>query len=481
MHDGSCSEGSKKKRMRVTFWNSLEQCEEQVRELLDEEGENPFLNFDWLRQHWEHFGSRQHKQMLLAGVWRGDRLVTFAPLWHRHRLAGLKEIGLVGEGLSDYLGFAGDASTDALEAVIDAVAERWPSALFRFHDISEDSDLRKALDSSAVFAVRKRVELYPCLRRDLNASGGSPQSSSWKKHRKQIRSSVRRLEKLGDLRFDTVDFDADRETAHQTLSKLMVIHSMRHAGTLNAWCQKQNRAFLEDYLRQAKRTNLLAFVTLLDEMPVGFLLGFRRRERFVAWIQAFHPALAAFGVGHVNLHVAQERCAETGIRVFDLSKGTGHAKRVWADQSSPNYRYYLARQTSLRNWLVMTSELLALRAKVWGRERGWNHYARLHLGEATRAIASWWRQQPGSLPGAAKHDTEWRPLRYRDVADLPMDALTRVLDHAYSYSTEAAVSCRRLPCEVILRAENSLEEFRVALPEQPGVTPALSAVTPGAE
>jgi len=91
--------------MTVKFWSSFAECEALVRPLLEAEDEAPFLNFDWLLAYWEHFGQPAGRELLLAGVFRDGELVTFAPLWVRRRAFGVAEVGLVGDGLSDYLGF----------------------------------------------------------------------------------------------------------------------------------------------------------------------------------------------------------------------------------------------------------------------------------------------------------------------------------------------------------------------------------------
>lgn len=55
--------------MNVTFWSSFEECEGPARQLLEAGCDNPFLGFDWLRLHWQHFGSKLEQELLLSGVW----------------------------------------------------------------------------------------------------------------------------------------------------------------------------------------------------------------------------------------------------------------------------------------------------------------------------------------------------------------------------------------------------------------------------
>lgn len=464
--------------MRVTVWDSLEECEGVVRPLLDSEGTNPFLGFDWLKLHWRHFGSQRGRELLLVGVWRNGGLVTFAPLWHRRRFAGLREIGLVGEGLSDYLGFAGEASTCTLQAVVRTITGRWPDALFRFHDISRDTDLSRALDSATAFACHRKATLYPCTHRDLDALDGHRFSPGQKKHERRVRNSLLRLRIIGDVQSVVLDFDRDRESALDMLPRMFELHRLRHEGSLNAWCQKRNRAFLEEYLRTARRTSMIAFVTLIDGNPIAFEIVVRSGPRVVLYIPAFHPAFSAFRLGHINLHLMMERCAAEGIRIIDFSKGASQAKRHWATGESRNDRYYVALHASLRNWVVMTGALLLLRAKVWGREKGLNGYARVQMGKAKRAVIAWWRREDGGTGDEVSHPGKWECFRYRDIAGLPLKCQESILHYVHRHIARAPVQFLLQPDEVILRSTDvPEEETRIVIPRQHGSAPVLSAVT----
>jgi hypothetical protein len=220
------------------------------------------------------------------------------------------------------------------------------------------------------------------------------------------------------------------------------------------------------------------FAVLLDDIPVVFQLGMRRRARFFGYIQAFHPAFAAFGLGHVGMHLKIEQCAETGIRVVDFSKGASVSKHHWATGESRNHRYYAACRGSARNWLTMNGELLGLRAKVWGREKGFNTYLRAHLGKLRRAVRSLRRTDFNDAGGSVRAG-EWKRFRYKDVAHLPMAPLTRILELIHRHSATAPVECRRLPGELVLRDQESREVARIAIPQQRGSLPAFSALARG--
>ena len=132
----------------------------------------------------------------------------------------------MGEGLSDYLGFLGEAGPRTLEALVSAVTDRWPDALSRFHGIEQNTRLRETLDSATIFARRSKVTLYPCLHRDRDAIEETQLCSAKKKHRQHVRSSIRRLEQLGEFRFVALDFDADREASLRLLPALFDLHRL---------------------------------------------------------------------------------------------------------------------------------------------------------------------------------------------------------------------------------------------------------------
>ncbi len=449
--------------MTVKFWSSFAECEALVRPLLEAEDEAPFLNFDWLLAYWEHFGQPAGRELLLAGVFRDGELVTFAPLWVRRRAFGVAEVGLVGDGLSDYLGFAGEVSEEVFGAVIAAVSGRYPGALYRFHDIVVGSRLARAIEASTAFASRRRVALYRCLYRDLNTAATKEVTRSRKKFRRALGNRVRKLAMLGEVQFVVLDFDADRPRALAALPALFALHGLRHRGTLNAWCEPRNQAFLEDYLRHARKTNVLAGVLLVDGQPVAFHIGFRASARLVLYITAFHPAFAPFQPGHVNLHLFLEHCGQLGIQVVDFSKGEGLSKRRWTTRSEWSYRYLLGGRGSVAARLLMEMDYLLLSALVWGRRKRINYTVRKMLGRIVRnsphqtrvSVRPERHQQPDS--------EAVRPFSYREVADLPLPALTGIVNFVYRHGDHGPLHCRRLPGEIRLSGADSGAEFAVAI------------------
>jgi len=179
---------------------------------------------------------------------------------------------------------------------------------------------------------------------------------------------------------------------------------------------------------------------------VAFHIGFRASARLVLYITAFHPAFAPFQPGHVNLHLFLEHCGQLGIQVVDFSKGEGLSKRRWTTRSEWSYRYLLGGRGSVAARLLRINYTVR---KMLGRiVRNSPHQTRVSVRPERH-------QQPDS--------EAVRPFSYREVADLPLPALTGIVNFVYRHGDHGPLHCRRLPGEIRLSGADSGAEFAVAI------------------
>ena len=131
--------------------------------------------------------------------------------------------------------------------------------------------------------------IYPCHFRDLGPEA-LPEPPSHRALQRHLPGYAARLRASGDLGLLTLDFDARREEALGWLPRLYALHDLRHSARRNLWKERVNREFLRQWLETAERSQCLAFLLLVDGLPVAFNLGVRIGTTFSSHITAFHPA-----------------------------------------------------------------------------------------------------------------------------------------------------------------------------------------------
>ncbi|MCP5117726.1 MAG: GNAT family N-acetyltransferase [bacterium] len=447
--------------MTTKIWDSFAEAEPLIRPFLKAHNRAAFHSFDWLSQCWQHFGRPGRDELVLVGVFSGERLVAFAPLCSRKRLGGVREISFIGEEQTPYPGIAGTVNEQVLEGVVQAISARYARVVYRFHHIIEENPLGALLEETVLFADTAKIVTYSCPYIQLDDEAETVPRN--KKRARNLKSLIRRLQQIGELRCEVVDFDKDREAALEQLEEMLALHTLRHRRTLNAWCDPQHRQFLRDYLEQAESTGMLALTLTLDGELMSFHFGFRVGDALVLYIIAIHPAFAPFSAGHINQHLALERCRELGIKVYDLSNGASFAKNAWATGSRLSCRYVMAGDRSLATRLAMARSVYSCRLKTWTRERGLNYKVRRLLGPILERESEEPKRPGMEWPGVSPQGAAAEPLRYRAVADLPAEKLASVIRFVHEHGKKAPVQCQRLGDQVRLMGASPQQELVLPL------------------
>lgn len=438
--------------VETRVYGSFEECESGVRPFLQRATANPFLQWDWLRECWCMSGASRRGKLMLTAVSRDGEMVSLAPLVLAKSHLGVRRAEFVGEFWSDRNGFAGETSPEVLKAVVGAVRQRAPRAFFRFTDLVDAEPLHDLVKDADCFAETRSVRLYPYPYMELAFRGQAKISKSHKKFLQRVRSLRERVGALGELTTTVLDFDRQRSFALTLLPHLLALHHLRHQGTMNTWCRPHGVQFLREFIENAETTQMLAFISSIDGIPVGFDMGFREGDTFSLYLTAFHPAFHQFGLGHVTRLMAFQSCAEIGINLYDFSKGANQAKRLWMTGEHAEDQFFCALHSSPLTRLAMRAEWLTSRAKVCCRDKGFNRRVRSFLGRFMEPFTDQSDLHLAGVPIPREISDEPRPLRLRNVIDLPVPALSSVTEFVFAHGRESEVLCRRMPGSVQLIA-----------------------------
>jgi CelD/BcsL family acetyltransferase involved in cellulose biosynthesis len=420
--------------IETTVWRSFPDAEATVRPFLAGHARNPFLGFDWTAEYSRCVREPQGWQPLLMGFFRAGRMVAFAPLALRRRLGGIRIVTFAGEGRSPYLGLAGETSPEIVAALRTQALRVSPHSVLYLSGVPEGDPLLSHFNPASGLAAVRQTLLCDCLFRDvrLGVADGTP---SHRRARKYIPRQIERLSALGEVRQVVLDFDAARQEALAWLPRLFALHDLRHHDRWNIWTAPVIREFLCAYLERAEPSNSLCFVLLLDGVPVSFELGLRIENGFCVLVTAFHPAFQSISVSQANRYLAFGACGRMGIQNYDFARGDSPAKRVWASGRRASFELVAAAGTSWRARLAARMLAGKTRARIWARDHGLRQAKFMVWLSGWIARARRFPRIKGTAPPPVpprQRPAPEVPLRFRDVANLPVEALAVVLKSAIS-------------------------------------------------
>lgn len=414
----------------VRSWNSFERARTRLAPMFDEASTaNPFHSWEWMSSYW-NATRRKNESACLLGIFRGDELIAATALRLRKVLGAATVAEFLTEGRSDSQGIAGEQSLAVANAVLRYLRARGIHGAVRLNEMAEGSPMYEAC--RLAHGEQELTREYPCPYRDLTTSA-PPESGSNKSFQKRIPNYRRRLEAFGAAKLKVLDFDSNRNESLEWLPRLFALHDLRHADRRNAWKDARNREFLVHYAKSAERTNLLAFVTLLDGLPVAFDLGFRCGNKFVLYIPAFHPSFEKFRLGHINRWMTFAECAKLGIDHYDFSRGDSFAKRVWAHGAVDNYSCTFPLSGSLISKAATFALRAPVRLKAWMRDH--NQTSRIAaIVEFAKGPQS--RHAAKPMPAALRREAG--PLRYSRLAGLPEAQMTQLVEFVFAQQCKEA-------------------------------------------
>ncbi|HYU17086.1 MAG TPA: GNAT family N-acetyltransferase [Chloroflexota bacterium] len=307
--------------------------------------ETVFLTPDWLEPWWRHLGPR--KRLSLLAVEEGAGMKALAPLYRAPIGAtGLTALRPLGGGVSDYLDLLlpadGDERQTCLETLLNGLLAH-PSGwdAIDLMNLPAESPTVQGLVglcrerglACAVLPSHARPEI------ELDGTWDEYVRSLPGRFRYNLRSRLKRLSQLGEVRFRTV---VGKDEAGAALDRLVCLHARRWRGQRTSTIlssSARGRAFYAEACRRYAGRGLIELTMLdLGGLPAAGSLGFVERGTYYHYLPAWEPSLAAFAPATLLLAHLIEQAYARGLRRFDFMLGDEPYKAQWATRSRQTVR-----------------------------------------------------------------------------------------------------------------------------------------------
>lgn len=286
---------------------------------------SPFQSPDWLLPWAEAFAPQA---LLCVTAHRAGRLAGLAPFYVHAPPRGVRQLTLLGNGVSDRLDLicAPRDGDGFAVAVLDHLARRpgWDVADLR--DLPADSPLARA--PAAPAWREEAVAEEPCPVAALPRDPALLTDQLSRSRRTDLRRCRRRLEAAGPVTIETAD-DGSRAEVLEALARFDAARAAQRGGP-GALEDVAVQAFHE----AATRRLLAAGCLRLHVLKVGgraiaahyaLVLG----DRGYSYLHGFDPAFAASGPGALLLAHAMADAIRCGAVTFDFLRGREPYKYDW--------------------------------------------------------------------------------------------------------------------------------------------------------
>jgi CelD/BcsL family acetyltransferase involved in cellulose biosynthesis len=291
--------------------------------LADRVAAPPYLRPGWIAAWWRAFGTGTLDIFMAR---RGGRLVGLLPLCRR-RTALVSPtnwhspgFGLVAEpGVS--AGFAEQILADRRGAHRVSLAFVDPG--------SEDIGAWRGAAATHGFRVLTRT-LARFASVEIHGDWDAFDRGLSRNLRGDVRRSFRRLQEVGDVRFEHLD---GLEQLDQLLTEAFRVESSGWKGargTAIASRPETERFYREVSAWAAQRGKLRVAVLRLDGRAIAFELGIEERGVHYALKAGFDPAHRAFSPGKLLIHQILERSFSIGLSRYEMAGVEGY-KLAWAN------------------------------------------------------------------------------------------------------------------------------------------------------
>jgi CelD/BcsL family acetyltransferase involved in cellulose biosynthesis len=297
----------------------------------------PFQRPEWLLPWWRRFGSGQ---MTVLAFRAGDLLVGLLPAFI-HLWEGRRRVTLIGNGITDYLDltarpeYASECARLALQWFW-RNRHRWD--LCDWQDLQSDSPLIRARSGELEMAS------MPWLNGTAASVGDDPDAyGEGLPHglRRTIRLATRRLEREGEIEFETLCSDHDA-SALQALFRLHEERWRDKGGPESMLDSKSVQAFLIEATRGLSARGMIRLYTMrfLGHMA-AMIYGILDRNCLYGYITGMDPQLARYSVGSLLLNYAIRDAIADGARRWDFLRGEEQYKFQWGAQRAPKRRVFV--------------------------------------------------------------------------------------------------------------------------------------------
>lgn len=296
----------------------------------------PFQSPEWLLAWWRHRGGAPAWTVTLR---RAGRLVGLAPFYvYTHPGTGLRQVTLVGNGMTDHLDALVDPSVDDGGARIlrhlGENADRWDTA--DFADLHPASPLLTARTPAGLADGVDEAEPCPVLALPADEAGLADAVGS-ARLLANLRQARRRAETLGA----TEVVAADETNLAEMLDALFRLHAAR-------WRERGEGGVLDEAAVRAvvadaaagflARGWLRLYALRVGGRTAAVQLGWAARGRAYYYIGGWDPAFARLSPGGLLVEHAVRAAVREGATAFDFLRGREPYKHAWGARDEPQFR-----------------------------------------------------------------------------------------------------------------------------------------------
>jgi CelD/BcsL family acetyltransferase involved in cellulose biosynthesis len=300
-----------------------------------------FQTPDWLLPWWKHLGGGDICSLALRS---SGRLRALAPLF-RHGMPGarIRQISLIGAGITDYLDFI--AEPEAAHEFAAAVRE-W------LHARAIDWDVVNLEELQPQAVARKTGSPEPCSVCpviDLPDSVKAWEASLDSTHRRNVRHARARG-----------GFEYARSTDTTRFPDFVRLHELSwrnrdQEGVLNT---ESLRAFYGDAAEcLAEAGNLRMHLLQREGELAGAIFGMSYKGRGYAYLGGFDPALRKSSPGTVLMWHAISDAISGGAKEWDLLRGSEAYKYAWGAEDRQNAKIRVVAQREATSRHLSTAGL----------------------------------------------------------------------------------------------------------------------------
>ena len=301
-------------------------------------GLTPFQLPEWLLTWWSHFGTNGE---LHALVFRETGSIVGVIPCFLHDWNGVRQMTLIGSGISDYLEPALDlrhcsAILEQLQHHLEANSD-WD--VCEWQDLSARTPLR-SVASDAFESIAS--EDAPCTEIRLAGTFEEFRNARPKDLKRNLRRYRQKAEAMGRL-----EFCVSKEADPELMDALVELHTAKwlkrgQPGMIQA---NGSAEFLCDVARKFAALDMLRFFTLRFQGKISALIvAFPYGKTMYGYLSAFHPEHEHLGFGRTLLYEALRNCFENGYKAWNFLRGEEAYKFWWGAQRISKCRVRLSQK-----------------------------------------------------------------------------------------------------------------------------------------
>lgn len=297
--------------------------------------EHPFLSHEWLCTWWDCFGAGKTLHVILVRA--GGRLVGVAPLVRsEERMYGVKVRCLhapYNPHVPRFEFIALDDAAGVYRAIwhhLRDTSREWDA--LRLSQVPADSDLMQRLPAMAAedgFLLGTWYgERSPHLL--INRDFDDYERGLSRAHRKNIRSRLKRLEKLGRVDLEVISEDARLDELLSEGFRIEAAAWKAEHGTAIVSQPEIERFYRSLAERVAPQGRLRLYFLTVDGARIAFSYALHNRNRIYSLKVGYDPAFRRYSPSTVMCYLALRHAFEIGLKEYDFLGNDETWKLEWS-------------------------------------------------------------------------------------------------------------------------------------------------------